>query len=480
MTEKVRVRFAPSPTGYLHVGGVRTAIFNHLLARRLNGTFILRIEDTDRERSTDEAVDQILDSLKWLAIDIDEGPYFQSQRLELYQSHIERLLSEGKAYRCYCAADDLAAKRKQAEAAKITYTYDRACRKRDPDEDPGQRPYVIRFKSPGEVPDHFDDLIMGRMPIDSAKMDDWVLARSNGSPTYNFCVVVDDADMKISHVVRGNDHVDNTPKQMLLYQALGYPVPSFAHMPLTHGPDGSKLSKRREKEYRELGISISVQEYRNMGYLPHALVNYLARLGWSHGDQEIFSRKELEELFGLEHVGKSAGVMNPDKLKWLNAHYLKQADDAELAELVVPFLKERGIETVADDTLRRIVNPLKERAKTLAEMAQMAEYFFKAPTQYDPKGVKKWFKPIAFEVLRRVKTQLETLDITNEQAIEDAFRLLAEELTDTKLGKVAQPVRLALTGVTFSPSLFLVISILGRTESLARIERALLELENKA
>jgi len=288
--------------------------------------------------------------------------------------------------------------------------------------------------------------------------------------------VVDDADMRISHVIRGNDHVDNTPRQILLYQAFGYPVPSFAHMPLTHGPDGSKLSKRKEEQYRAQGISVSVQQYRKMGYLPHALVNYLTRLGWSHGDQEVFSREELEQKFDLDGVGKSAGVINPDKLKWLNAHYLKEKEDQEVAEIVLAFLSGMGIETTADEKLVRIVKPLKERAKTLAELARMAEYFYRAPQDYEPKGVKKWFKPGAENVLARVSELVGKLDPVTEDALEEGFRKLADELTGGKLGKVAQPVRLALTGATFSPSLFLIISILGREETLKRLERARAEL----
>ncbi len=470
---KVRVRFAPSPTGYLHIGGVRTAIFNYLFARRYGGTFVLRIEDTDRERSNKDAVDQIIDSMRWLDLDFDEGPIFQSERSDLYQAQINKLLDEGKAYKCTCTAEELDAKRKKAEAEKRNYTYDGTCRDLDPSRDLGTTLFTIRFRNPRVAPDSFKDLILGRIPIDKNKLDDWILVRSDGSPTYNFCVVVDDADMGISHVIRGNDHVDNTPKQIQLYQALDLPVPEFAHMPLTHGPDGSKLSKRREQEYREQGISVSVQEYRNMGYLPHALVNYLTRLGWSHGDQEIFSRKELTELFSLEHVGRSSGIMNPDKLKWLNAQYLKESDDADLADLLVPFLAELGIETTADQRLQKIVHPLKERAKTLPEMAQMSKYFFVAPESYEAKGIKKWWKATAAESVRRVRDQLDDLNLDDETALEEAFRKLADELTDGKLGKVAQPIRLALTGVTFSPSLFTIIAILGREESQRRLDRAL-------
>ncbi|MBN2495640.1 MAG: glutamate--tRNA ligase [Deltaproteobacteria bacterium] len=477
MDRPVRVRFAPSPTGYLHVGGVRTAIFNHLFARHHGGAFLLRIEDTDRERSTDEAVEQILDSLRWLGIDWDEEPVFQSRRAELYRAHLERLLAEGKAYRCTCKPEELDAKRKRAVAEKRTYKYDGTCRDRGPDQ-ADRGPYTVRFKTPWEdLPRSFDDIVLGEIPIDAERLDDWILARSDGSPTYNFCVVVDDADMGISHVIRGNDHVDNTPRQLLLYRALAYTPPAFAHMPLTHGPDGSKLSKRREAEYRAQGISVSVQEYRKMGYLPHALLNYLTRLGWSSGDQEIFSRRELEELFDLGAVGRSAGIMNPDKLKWLNAHYLKETPPAELAGLLAPFLRERDVRVEPGERLVRIAEMLAPRARTLEEMADAAMVFFRAPETYDPKAVKKWWKADAAAILGRIRAVVAEIDLDDEQAVEQAFRELADELAGGKLGKVAQPVRIALSGSSATPSLFSVLSVLGRQESLARIERALDEIE---
>jgi glutamyl-tRNA synthetase len=476
MADTLRVRFAPSPTGYLHIGGVRTAIFNLLFARRHGGEFLLRIEDTDRERSTPEAVAQILDSLEWLGLVPDRPVVYQSQRTALYQQHIERLLAEGKAYRCYCSSVDLEAKRQAAIAAKVTYKYDRSCRDRDPNEDPAGRPFVIRFRTPDLYPDHFVDAILGRLPIDAERLDDWILVRQDGSPTYNFCVVVDDADMHVSHVIRGNDHVANTPKQILLYQALGAAVPRFGHMPLTHGPDGSKLSKRKEDEYRKLGISVSVQEYRRMGYLPHALVNYLSRLGWAHGDQEIFSRQELEQSFDLDGVGKSASVMDPDKLKWLNAHYLKETPDSELATLLAPFLSELGFDSSDTARLARIAATLKERAKTLVEMAEAARMYFEAPGAYDPKAVKKWWGPQAPVVVERVKAILAASDLQDGPAVEEQFRALSEELCEGKLGKVAQPVRIAISGSAATPSLFEVMAILGRDAVLARLDRALEEL----
>jgi glutamyl-tRNA synthetase len=480
MSDRIRVRFAPSPTGFLHIGGVRTALFNVLFARRHQGEYILRIEDTDRERSTPEAVDQIFDSLKWLDLLPDQEPFYQSKREDLYSKHMQRLMAEGKAYRCYCSPEDLNAKRQAAIAEKRTYKYDGTCRNLPPDEDPAGRPNVIRFRTPEVYPDHFDDLILGTLPIDPERMDDWILARQDDSPTYNFCVVVDDADMDVTHVIRGNDHVSNTPKQIVLYQALGFPVPRFAHMPLTHGPDGSKLSKRKEEQYRQLGISISVQEYRKMGYLPHALVNYLARLGWGHGDVELFSREELEQAFDLSGVGKSASVMDPEKLKWLNAHYIKETPDPELAALLLPFLLEAGIEAEIGEKLTKVTATLKERAKTLVEMAEAARFYFQAPEQYEPKAVKKWWKGKAAEVLSRIRQVIETADLADGEAVEGKFRELSEELVDGKLGKVAQPVRVALSGRAATPSLFEVMDIMGREEVLSRIDSALQELERRS
>lgn len=472
MERPVRVRFAPSPTGYLHVGGVRTAIFNYLFARRHGGTFILRIEDTDVKRSTKEAVDQILDSLAWLGIKIDEGPYFQSQRSELYRARLEQLLREGKAYRCYCSAEELEAKRQQAIANKITYVYDRACRNRPPDEDPAGRPYTIRFRMPDNPPAQFDDLIMGPIPIDPAKLDDWILARADGTVTYNFSVVVDDIDMGISHVIRGNDHVENTPKQIMLYRAFGMPTPFFAHMPLTHGPDGSKLSKRREEEYRRLGISVSVQEYRNMGYLPEALFNYLTRLGWSHGDLEIFSMEEAQQLFDLKDVGRSAGVMNSEKLRWVNSQYIQKYPTDKLAELLLPFLAQENIPAQPGEKLNRIIEQLKPRARTLAEMARMSAIYYRPPEGYEPEAVKKFFGPDGLEIIKAARAQIANLQNFTEQELENSFRTLAERFSGGKLGKVAQPVRLALTGSTQSPSLFAIMVILGREETLSRLEKA--------
>ncbi|NMB75700.1 MAG: glutamate--tRNA ligase [Myxococcales bacterium] len=472
----VRVRFAPSPTGYLHVGGLRTAIFNFLFARHHGGVFILRIEDTDTERSTQAAVDQILDSLRWMNIAWDEGPYFQSQRMPLYRAHLDRLLESGHAYRCYCPAEELEKKRKAAESEKRQYKYDGTCRHLDPKADPAGRPFVIRFRMPEKYPDHFDDLVLGRIPIDEERLDDWILARSDGMPVYNFCVVVDDADMRISHVIRGNDHVANTPRQILLYQAFGYSAPQFAHIPLIHGPDGSKLSKRREAEYRKLGMSVSVQEYARMGYLPHALFNYMTRVGWSAGDQELFSLAEFIQKFDLDGVGKASGIMNPEKLKWVNAQYLKAEDDHALAQKLVPLLAEKGIGTTADDRLAKIAECLKPRSNTLVELAEKATIFFIAPTAYDEKAVRKFWNREARAWLEHLVEVLPELPLADEAAMEERFKGFAEKFSAGNMGKIAQPLRLALTGSTASPSIFTVMNILGKDECRARIRRAIEEL----
>ncbi|MGE3550728.1 MAG: glutamate--tRNA ligase, partial [Geobacter sp.] len=333
----LRVRFAPSPTGYLHVGGARTALFNWLYARHFGGTFILRIEDTDTERSTQESVDAILQGMEWLGLDWDEGPFYQTDNFPLYKQHVQKLLDEGKAYRCWCSQETLEAKREAAMAEGRKPKYDGTCRHRQ--DQPLDQPFVIRFKAPEEGETAFDDLIKGRIAFPNAELDDLIISRTDGTPTYNFCVVIDDALMRISHVIRGDDHVNNTPRQIQLYEALGYPVPLFAHVPMILGSDKARLSKRHG--------ATSVIAYRDMGYLPEALNNYLVRLGWSHGDDEIFSRPEMIEKFDINHVGRAPSVFNPDKLNWLNAHYIKTSEPARLAELLKPHLATRGVTDTA-------------------------------------------------------------------------------------------------------------------------------------
>jgi glutamyl-tRNA synthetase len=330
----IRLRFAPSPTGYLHVGGARTALFNWLLARKLGGTFILRIEDTDVARSTEESVNAILEGMQWLGLDWDEGPFFQSDLFPVYREYVRKLLDQGNAYRCYCTAEELEAKRELAMAEGRKPKYDGTCRGLA-GEIPG-KPFAVRFRAPRDGVTAFDDLVKGHISFNNEELDDLIIQRSDGTPIYNFTVVIDDATMRVSTVIRGDDHISNTPRQILLYQALGFPVPRFAHVPMILGSDKARLSKRHG--------ATSVMAYRDMGYLPEAMVNYLVRLGWSHGDDEIFSREELIEKFTVEAIGKSAGVFNPDKLLWLNAHYIKTGDPSRLAELLLPFLRERGVD----------------------------------------------------------------------------------------------------------------------------------------
>jgi len=458
----VRVRFAPSPTGHLHIGGARTALFNWLHARRTGGAFILRIEDTDRERSKDEYTEAILDSLTWLGMDWDEGPFFQSKRDDLYQKAIDGLLAEKKAYRCYCTQEELEEKRAAAMKRGEKPKYDGTCRGKDlPHRD---EPHVVRFQTPQSGVTEFTDVIKGKIIFENSELDDLIIKRSDGSPTYNFTVVVDDTDMNITHVIRGDDHINNTPRQILIFQALGFDVPAFAHVPMIFGEDHKKLSKRHG--------ALSTTEYREMGYLPEALVNYLVRLGWSHGDQEIFSIDELKGVFTVEDVGKSAGVFNPEKLEWLNGHYIRQADPARIARDLIPILGGRGYEDIDEAWLARAVVTLQERAKTLVEMADMGEFYLTDNITYDEKAANKFLKRSVTAPLGEIKEELTALPDWSAANIESAFNRVLERL-DLKLGKIAQPLRVALTGGTVSPGIYEIIDVLGKERVIERIERAL-------
>ncbi len=458
---KLRVRFAPSPTGYLHIGGARTALFNYLLARRENGTFVLRIEDTDVARSTQESVDAILQAMDWLGLSYDEGPFFQSQRFDLYRQKVEQLLAAGKAYRCYCTAEELEAKREQALQKGLKPKYDRTCLGREGQ--PG-RPFVVRFRSPDEGTTVFHDRIKGPISFQNEELDDLIIQRSDGTPTYNFVVVVDDADMGISLVLRGDDHINNTPRQIVMYQALGYPVPEFAHVPMILGADKTRLSKRHG--------ATSVMAYKEMGYLPEAMVNYLVRLGWSHGDQEIFSLAELIEKFNLESVGKSAGVFNPEKLLWLNAHYIKTGDPQRLGELLRPFLTAEGLPVESGPDPAAVVPTLQERSRTLVEMAQGAAFYYRPVVEFDADAAGKFLTAEQRPLLQMLLERLEACADFSVAAIEEVFNGVMSE-TGLKLGKVAPPVRVALTGGTVSPSIYEVLAVLGRERSLQRLGRAL-------
>lgn len=459
---EVRTRFAPSPTGHLHIGGARTALFSFLYARHTGGKFVLRIEDTDRERSTPESIAAILDSMRWLGLDWDEGPFYQSERSDLYRQHAERLLREGHAYRCYCSPGELEEKRKQALAEGRKPMYDRTCRDRNSPVE--GRPYVVRFKAPLGGETRVDDLIRGTVVFQNSELDDLILLRSDGTPTYNFCVVVDDALMQITHILRGEDHLANTPKQIQIYAALGYPLPHFGHLPLIHGLDRARLSKRHG--------ATSVTAYRESGYLPQALVNYLARLGWSYGDQEIFTLPELVEKFSLANVGRAAAIFNPEKLEWVNFQHLKQLSAAELADAVRPFIAARGW-TIPDEPgwLEKMVMTLRERAKTLVELVDLAAFYLREEIELDPDAAAKHLAGAPAAALRELRDGLAGLPEWNADSIRQVFERVVEAHS-LKLGKIAQPVRVALTGGTVSPGIFEVIDVLGRERTLRRLDRS--------
>src|SRR6266481_2082701 len=462
MTGEVRVRFAPSPTGHLHVGGARTALFNWLYARHHGGRFILRIEDTDQARSTDDNLDAILDALRWLELDWDEGPptpgYRQRERFDLYREHAQRLVAAGRAYYCACSREQLEAERAEAQARNETFRYSGRCRTL------GLTSGALRLRIPEEGTTVVDDLIHGPVTFDHQALDDWILVRSDGTPTYNFCVVVDDVTMKITHVIRGNDHLSNTPKQVLCYEALGYPLPTFAHIPMILAADKTRLSKRHG--------ATSVLAFRDMGILPEAMLNYLARLGWSHGDQEIFSREDLIAHFDLARVGAADAVFDLEKFKWVNHQWIKRLPAERLARDLVPFLERAGLPAPRDFAwLGRVVETLRERARTLVEMAEQAAFYLKAPQAYDPQSTAKFWKEHAPERYALLIKRLEAQEAMDPEALEGLYRFLAADL-GLKLVDLAQLTRIALTGKTASPPIFEVVSILGKAETLARLKAA--------
>src|SRR3989454_691227 len=463
---QVRTRFAPSPSGYLHIGGARTAFFNFLFARHHGGKFILRIEDTDRERSTPEAINAILDAMNWLGLDGDEGPFYQTKRYPLYEEKVQKLLSEGKAYPCVCTPEKLEAKRQLAQKEKRKPMYDGPCR---PPEGvipplPQDKPYTIRFRSPRDGSTIVNDAVKGDVVFDNRELDDLIIARSDGTPTYNFCVVVDDVDMSITHIIRGDDHLANTPRQILLYHALGHTPPQFAHVPLILGLDKARLSKRHG--------ATSVMAYRDMGYFPEALVNYLVRLGWSHGDQEIFSRDELIEKFSLDAVGKSAGIFNPEKLLWLNSHYLRSRPLSQLADEIIPFIEAKGYpKPQHPEWLARMIATLAERAKTLTELVDLAHFYLSDDIHIEEKAAKKFLTREVLEPLKQLIQKLAALRDFNESEIEQAFATILHE-RGLPLGKLAQPVRVALTGATVSPGIYEIIAVLGKERTLRRLNSA--------
>ena len=463
---QVRVRFAPSPTGVLHIGGVRTALFNWLFARQQKGVFVLRIEDTDQSRSTDESIQAIIEGMKWVGLDWDEGPFRQTERMDLYRSHAMKLLEKGEAYWCVCKAEELDARRKEAEAKGLSPKYDGRCRDRGLTNPTGGA--ALRFKAPQEGETVVDDLIKGKIGFDNNVQDDLIILRSNGYPTYNFSVVVDDAMMNISHVVRGDDHLTNTPRQVPIFRALGFPVPQFGHLPMILGSDKARLSKRHG--------ATSVMAYKEMGYLPDAMMNYLVRLGWSHGDQEIFTRQELIEKFSWKNVQTSAAVFNPEKLLWVNAEYIKISPPAQVAQALVPLLEAAGlqdeIQAVSASWLGQLVVLVKERAKTLVEMVDWVRPYFGQAVICDEEAARKFLTPAIAPILGTLLTRLEALPAFSKQQWEEAFKQLVEE-EGVKMGQLAQPVRVALTGRTASPGLFEVMEVLGRDRTLFRLRQGI-------
>ncbi len=465
--EKIITRFPPSPTGYLHLGGARTALFNWLYARNKKGTFVLRIEDTDTERSTQASVDAIFEALEWLGIDWDEGPYFQSKRFDIYKEYIQKLLDSGHAYYCTCTPEELDAMRKEAMASGGKPRYNGSCREKGLIKEEGS---VVRFQAEMMGTTVIEDVIKGNIAFQNTELDDFIIQRSDGTPTYNLAVVVDDITMNINTVIRGDDHVNNTPKQILLYKALGSQVPTFGHVPMVLGKDKSRLSKRHG--------AMSVTVYRDMGYLPDALLNYLVRLGWSHGDQEFFTIEELVEKFNIESIGKAAGVFNPEKLLSLNADHIQATSPDKLAKHFIPFLKERGVDAKHDTYLEEVIKTLVTRSKTLLEMADGALFYYQDALSYDEKAAKKFFKSSSLAPLTLLAKKLEELDPFNEENLENAFKSVMDE-TGMKLGKIAQPVRVALTGKTVSPGIFEIIDVLGKEKCISRITDAIKFIEEK-
>lgn len=457
----IRTRFAPSPTGFLHIGGARTALFSWAYARRHQGQFILRIEDTDVERSTPEAVQAILDGMQWLGLNWDEGPYYQMQRMDRYKEIIRQMLAEGSAYYCYCTRDELDAMREQQMQAGLKPRYDGRWRPEAGKQLPAvpeNIPPVVRFRNPVDGTVAWDDLVKGRIEIANAELDDLIIARADGTPTYNFCVVVDDWDMRISHVIRGDDHVNNTPRQINLLRALGAEVPQYAHLSMILGDDGQKLSKRHG--------AVSVMQYDEDGYLPEAVLNYLARLGWSHGDDEIFDMQQFCQWFDLDHITPSAAQFNTEKLNWLNAHYIRQTDAAHLAADIRQRLQERGVVVSEHPELQSVIALYRERVQTLNELADAIAYFYHKPV-IDVAARDKHLTPEIQPVLKALAEQLTAVDWTAEQihAVIDQ----AVQSNGLKFPKVAMPLRVLLTGGAQSPSIDAVMALLGRQETLARI-----------
>lgn len=459
-------RFAPSPTGHLHIGGVRTALFSWLHARKHGGEFILRIEDTDRERSTDASVNAILDGMAWLGLDYDQGPYYQTQRFDRYKAVLQQLLDTDNAYYCYCSRQELATMRVEQMARKEKPRYDGRCRQRT--EPVREIQPVVRFKNPQTGTVVVNDLIRGKVVFSNTELDDLIIARSDDTPTYNFTVVVDDQDMGITHVIRGDDHLNNTPRQINILQALGAPVPAYAHVPMILGEEGKRLSKRSG--------AVSVMQYQEQGYLPEALLNFLVRLGWSHGDQEIFSLDEMIELFDIKDVNHAASVFNPAKLLWLNQHYIMTSPPEHVAQHLVGYLQARGADLSTGSDLTQIVLAQRERAKTLVEMADNSLFFYNDFTDYNAKAAAKHLNLQAQAPLEMLRERFAGLTNWQQQALHEIV-MDTTTLLDLKMGKVAQPLRVAISGGPVSPPIDVTLQLLGRQRTLDRIDKALTYIE---
>jgi glutamyl-tRNA synthetase len=464
--ENIVTRFPPSPTGYLHIGGARTALFNWLYARKTGGKFILRIEDTDAARSTQESVDAILDSLEWLGIDWDEGPYFQTQRNDIYNEYIEKLIRSGAAYYCSCSRDEVEAMREQAKKRGEKPMYNGHCRHRQVKKGPDT---VVRLKTPDTGVTIVKDIVKGDTAFQNSEIDDFIIQRSDGSAMYNLAVVVDDLTMGINTIIRGDDHLINTPKQILIYQALGADIPVFGHVPMVLGADKSRLSKRHG--------AMSVGEYRKMGFLPDAMINYLVRLGWSHGDEEFFTRQDLIEKFDLEHLGRSASMFDIKKLEALNAKHIQAKTAEEIADSLVPRLKELGIEAQANDFTLEVIKTLQPRSRTLAEMAEAARFYYADKVNFDEKAAEKFLTADTESVLSRSAELIEGIDTYTQDSLEQVFRTIMKE-TGLKFGKIAQPLRVAITGTTISPGIFEMFLVLGKNEVIKRIKAGIRRIQS--
>lgn len=465
--DTIITRFPPSPTGFLHVGGARTALFNWLYARHMKGRFILRIEDTDTERSTQASVDAIFEALEWLGIDWDEGPYFQSKRFDIYIEYIQKLIDSDSAYYCTCSPEKLEDMRKVAMATGKKPKYDGTCRDKGLKKSDNT---VVRIKAPLTGTTIVHDVIKGDIVFQNTELDDFVICRSDGTPTYNLAVVIDDITMRINTIIRGDDHVNNTPKQIMIYNALGVPLPVFGHVPMVLGSDKTRLSKRHG--------AMSVTEYREMGYLPDAFINYIVRIGWSYGNQEFFTREELIEKFSLENIGRSAGVFDIDKLLALNADHIKMQPPSKIIKHLVPFLNKLGFEIQKGPFIEGVIKTLNARSKTLKEMAESAAFYFQDTVSYDKDTAAKFFTSDSLKVMKLLIESLESAQLFDEKSLENVFMKIIEA-TGLKLGKIAQPVRVALTGKTVSPGIFEILNVLGKEKSLDRLKQAVFFIEEK-